>query len=589
MYKNIYGRINESLLSYQSNLQNLMTKFKIINKVNLQFFIGFLLIIILSFTNLDINLKSLIFLTILIYFYFVQENSEFRFLLESLNYRYFYLSILFFTLIIYQNYYLNFEIISIDVPSYLVASRTESFFELPFLTQWESKGPIFIYLYRILLILSNENYLIFRLLNDVLLFIITFLIYLISFEKSKNNFRAFCSCLIFILITSHVWYVTELSEIYCLVFILFQYLILSKYSITKFSIFSSGILISISSLINQSTAIFLIGVCFFIYYFQKLKNISTYLYLFFGFITPHILFFLLYLLNDLSIIYITNYITIPFGYVGTGKFEIYELTVWLRRYFQYNQFLYFSIIGLTFISFLEFFRRKTFGIFNNLVNIIYLFSGFLIYVIAGHNYEHHLFYAIAFFSIYVSQLNFDKSIFLICMILFISSLQILNTTFEKSFNNLVNYEQTYENYPLNQLSKEIKTYFTDDDFNVLAVDHVLLLYYLEKPNISYIIHPFNNFEEYIVKALLDTQILKTNDFSHLSYYIETEPDIVICAAQTIIDGSPTKLGGDIFNCEVTDYKKNYMKINTEYFRSNPNREYYYNPYISIDLFIKNKE
>ena len=108
-----------------------MTKFKIINKVNLQFFIGFLLIIILSFTNLDINLKSLIFLTILIYFYFVQENSEFRFLLESLNYRYFYLSILFFTLIIYQNYYLNFEIISIDVPSYLVASRTESFFELP--------------------------------------------------------------------------------------------------------------------------------------------------------------------------------------------------------------------------------------------------------------------------------------------------------------------------------------------------------------------------------------------------------------------------------------------------------------------------
>ena len=57
-----------------------MTKFKIINKVNLQFFIGFLMIIILSFTNLDINLKSLIFLTILIYFYFVQENSEFRFL-----------------------------------------------------------------------------------------------------------------------------------------------------------------------------------------------------------------------------------------------------------------------------------------------------------------------------------------------------------------------------------------------------------------------------------------------------------------------------------------------------------------------------
>ena len=33
------------------------------------------------------------------------------------------------------------------------------------------------------------------------------------------------------------------------------------------------------------------------------------------------------------------------------------------------------------------------------------------------------------------------------------------------------------------------------------------------------------------------------------------PDIIICAPQIIIDGSPTKLGSDIFNCEITDYKK----------------------------------
>ena len=312
------------------------------------------------------------------------------------------------------------------------------------------------------------------------------------------------------------------------------------------------------------------------------------MFLFLGFVIPHVFFYFLYLLNDLSIIYITNYITIPFGYVGTGKFEIYELIVWLRRYFKYNQFLYFSIIGLIFISFLGFFKTKIFRSFKNLINIIYLFSGFLIYVIAGHNYQHHLFYVIAFFSIYISQLNFNKSTLFIYMLVFASGLQILNTTYEKSFSNLINYEQTYENYPLNQLSKEIHSYFNDKEYDVLAVDHVMLLYYLERPNISYIIHPFNNFEKYIVDALIDTGILQTNDFSHLSYYIETEPDIVICAPQTIIDGSPTKLGGDIFNCEVTDYKKNYMKLNTEVYRSNPNREYYYNPYISIDVFIKNQ-
>ena len=131
--------------------------------------------------------------------------------------------------------------------------------------------------------------------------------------------------------------------------------------------------------------------------------------------------------------------------------------------------------------------------------------------------------------------------------------------------------------------------YDDKNYKVLAIDHVLLLFYLEKPNISYIIHPFNNFEEYIVNALLETGKLKSNDSSHLSYYIETEPEIIICAPQTIIDGSPTKLGSDIFNCEITDYKKNYIKLDTQIYLDNPNREYYYNPYISIDVFIKIKD
>ena len=89
--------------------------------------------------------------------------------------------------------------------------------------------------------------------------------------------------------------------------------------------------------------------------------------------------------------------------------------------------------------------------------------------------------------------------------------------------------------------------------------------------------------------MLETGKLKTNDSSHLSYYIETEPEIIICAPQTIIDGSPTKLGSDIFNCEITDYKKNYIKLDTQIYLDNPNREYYYNPYISIDVFIKTKD
>ena len=77
---------------------------------------------------------------------------------------------------------------------------------------------------------------------------------------------------------------------------------------------------------------------------------------------------------------------------------------------------------------------------------------------------------------------------------------------------------------------------------------------------------------------------------HLSYYIETvEPEIIICAPQTIIDGSPTKAGFRHFNCEITDYKKNYIKLDTQIYLDNPNREYYYNPAHFNRRFYQNQK
>ena len=83
---------------------------------------------------------------------------------------------------------------------------------------------------------------------------------------------------------------------------------------------------------------------------------------------------------------------------------------------------------------------------------------------------------------------------------------------------------------------------------------------------------------------MDINLLKKNENNHLSYYIELEPDI-ICAPQIIIDGSPTKLGSDIFNCEITDYK-NYYKLDTERYLINPNRQYYYDPTHQLMYLLK---
>ena len=112
----------------------------------------------------------------------------------------------------------------------------------------------------------------------------------------------------------------------------------------------------------------------------------------------------------------------------------------------------------------------------------------------------------------------------------------------------------------------------------------ITLFYLNKENLSYIVHPFNHYESYIVESLINTKKLKSNGVSHLSFSIEQEPDIVICLPTRIVSGNPTS--SDIFNCEVTDYKKNYTKLDTDSFNNSENKEYYLDPYAKMRVYIK---
>lgn len=551
---------------------------------------GLIILLILDyFTDYSIRIKSVIFLIIFLSFISLRENFTFNLKkiqdIGDLGIGIFLLILV----VILQNRLLNYEIISMDVPSYLVASQDITLNNLPFENQWESKGPVFLYFYKFLMILSFKNLAIFKILNDVLLFVISFMLYKTSLLISKNKLIAVSSVLFFILVTSYEWYVTELSEIYCLFFLSIQYYLITKYELNKKVLFISATLIALSSLVNQATAIFMIGLLISIFINHKNYQLSSSItYAVTGFALPHIIFISIYFFNGLIKVYLTNYIKIPFGYVSSGRFELYELIVWLRRYFQYSEFLYYAILGIGIMFFVNCIFDGKSHIKNYFVNnLIYLSLGFSIYVIAGHNYQHHLFYSIFFMSVFISQLKGDISTVSIFLLILISGVQIMSFSIQPSLQNIKSPSETQQNYPLRQLADEINVIFKDKEYDVLAVDHVLLLYYLEKENSNYIVHPYNNFEKYIVDALLDIDLLKTNENNHLSYYIELEPDMIICAPQTIIDGAPTKLGSDIFNCEITDYKKNYYKLDTEKYLNNPNREYYYDPYISIDVFIKN--
>ena len=76
---------------------------------------------------------------------------------------------------------------------------------------------------------------------------------------------------------------------------------------------------------------------------------------------------------------------------------------------------------------------------------------------------------------------------------------------------------------------------------------------LKNPMFHTIVHPGNHYEDFILKELYRMNKIQKNEFSHISYYIELEPNVILCNPVGIISGKAEKL--DFYNCSVDDYKK----------------------------------
>ena len=87
-------------------------------------------------------------------------------------YLYLFLFFLLIFILITQNQYLNFETIEWDTASYLVASQEIKSGNIPNETQWESKGPLFFYIYNFISNILSNNYLLFRIANDFILWFV---------------------------------------------------------------------------------------------------------------------------------------------------------------------------------------------------------------------------------------------------------------------------------------------------------------------------------------------------------------------------------------------------------------------------------
>ena len=124
-----------------------------------------------------------------------------------------------------QNQYLHYELIDWDVSAYLVSSLDISRGSLPYENQWESKQPLFYYLYYLFIYLSGKNYIYFRVLNDLFIYIFAIFIYFIGVSKNNKgkNHSLFFS-LFYLALLSNTWATVEcFRDLFIIIFINFIY------------------------------------------------------------------------------------------------------------------------------------------------------------------------------------------------------------------------------------------------------------------------------------------------------------------------------------------------------------------------------
>ena len=135
-------------------------------------------------------------------------------------------------------------------------------------------------------------------------------------------------------------------------------------------------------------------------------------------------------------------------------------------------------------------------------------------------------FLIYLFCLYIINMEENISRIFFLPFVVIVSLSVLENRYEKSFENIQNFETIEENYEMQTVAEELKiNYGVDTKTNVLALDNNLILWYLNVPNFSYVTPPpliflneinlFDNPENTTKKEIFDELISK-------------EPDIILC-------------------------------------------------------------
>lgn len=490
--------------------------------------------------------------------------------------------LLFLFLFITQLSLINYEIIDWDIATYMVVANDIGNGNLPYTSQWDDKGPLLYYFYYFLSFISGDNFLIFKIFSDIVLFLITLNLYLIIKKLfPNNNGSPFLGSMIYLLFMSLPWATSEYSELFTLFFLSFSINMILNYFKNNRNqyLFISGILFGMSTLTNQGSGIFIFGFVLLLFlennfYQDILKFIS-------GIALPHILFLFIYFINGSTEIYITTLFKIPLVYTSSGSNNsINELLVFVRELYFSNIDLFVILIMLALLKISEsinyFKNRNTNFSKESFITIGFLITSFLFYFLSSSGYKHHLFFVFFFISLISLNLKKDKEKKILIVAIVMSFGIAMFNHFDKSINNL-NIANLYENYPLQKVANIITNSFVEGkNYSVFALDYNLISYYLDKPNSSKIIHPTNYKEESIYKELVKIGYISDKEIRE---QISKKPDVIICSGET-------KFLFDSYPCNIEDIFPDYIKLDLDKYFESSNRSYYKDPYRTFEVYIK---
>ena len=435
----------------------------------------------------------------------------------------------------------HYETLDWDINAFLVTSLEFGRGNLPFEFQYENKQPLLFLIFFFFSSITQNSVLVIKLLNDLVVVFLS-----ASMTKLYTN-RAlsvwsFVPGFAFIALTSNVWFHPGYSEYLFLVFIVLANFVYQK-SASDFKFLFIGSLLAISTLVNLG-AIFFLLVYFLIIYFKKDIKFNNFFYLVFGFLIIHFLTLLIYVFFDALEEYLISFVIIPYSYTSSDLSFLASLKVFItvNTYDLFVFLLLVLLVSLVLFKTLSIIRNRNLENYD-LEILLSIFASLFFYGAANKGYYHHLIPILYFLPFGLFWLSKKLSKIIVLFLLISSLISINNKFLGQSLQNIENFKNLEENYPAKIAYTYIEEYIDDGDV-VFSTNNILILYYANIQNASYIVHPALYSYSEITDVLIKYNKISTNEI-----------DDTLNSKPKVIEGTLSKVG--LFN------ESDYFKVNLE--------------------------